>query len=117
MNFNNYTIKSQEALQKAQEIATSHEQQQLENEHILKGVFAIDEHVIPFVLTKLNVNTEAIKKLLDTEIERFPKVSGGELMLSKEAAKTLGAASALATKMKDEYVSLEHIFLAIFNNA
>lgn len=116
MNFNNYTIKSQEALQKAQEIATSHEQQQLENEHILKGIFAVDEHVIPFLLTKLNVQTESIKKLVDSEIERFPKVSGGELMLSKEAAKTLGTASALASKMKDEYVSLEHIFLAIFDS-
>ena len=84
MNINNLTIKSQEALQQAQQIAQSFGQQQLENEHIFKGILEVDENVTSFILKKLNVNVDLFKKILDSTIQSFPKVSGGEIMLSRE---------------------------------
>jgi ATP-dependent Clp protease ATP-binding subunit ClpB len=116
MNFKNLTIKSQEALQQAQQIAQSFGQQQLENEHIFKGILEIDENVTPFLLKKLNVNLDLFKKILDSTIQSFPKVSGGEIMLSREAGNTLNAAEIIAKKRNDEYVSIEHLILAIFKS-
>ncbi len=116
MNFNNYTIKSQEAIQRAQQIAQELGHQQIENEHILKAIFEVDENVTPFLLKKLNVNIQLLQQILDKQIESFPKVSGGELMLSREAAKTVNQASIIAKKMNDEFVSLEHLLLAIFES-
>jgi ATP-dependent Clp protease ATP-binding subunit ClpB len=114
MNFNNFTIKSQEAIQQAQQIAQSYGHQQIENEHILKAIFEVDENVIPFLLKKLNVNLEMIKQILNKQLESFSKVSGGDIMLSREANKTLTEASIIAKKMNDEYVSIEHLLLGIF---
>ena len=116
MNFNNFTIKSQEAVQKAQQIAQGHGQQQIENAHILEGIFEVDENVIPFILNKLGVNIDLFKQTLENIIQSFPKVEGGEIMLSKTANKMLIDASNIAKKMKDEYVSLEHLILAILNS-
>ena len=116
MNLNNFTIKSQEALQQAQQIAQSFGQQQLENEHIFKGILEVDENVTPFILKKLNVNVDLFKRVLDSTIQSFPKVSGGEIMLSREANTTLTEANNLAKKMKDEFVSIEHLILAIFKS-
>ncbi len=116
MNFNNFTIKSQEAIQQAQQIAQGHGQQQIENEHILKGIFEVDENVTPFILKKLNVNLNTLKQILDKQLESFPKVSGGDIMLSREANKTVLEASNIAKKMGDEYVSIEHLLLAILNS-
>lgn len=114
MNFNNYTIKSQEAIQQAQQLAQSLENQQIENEHILKAIFEVDENVTPFLLKKLNVNVEMVKQILDKQLDSFPKVSGGDIMLSREAGKAVNEASIIAKKMNDEYVSIEHLLLAIF---
>ncbi|MCL9808562.1 ATP-dependent chaperone ClpB [Flavobacterium luminosum] len=116
MNLNNLTIKSQEALQQAQQIAQANGQQQLENEHIFKGILEVDENVAPFILKKLNVNVELFKKVLESTIQSFPKVSGGDLMLSRDAANTLTEANIIAKKMNDEYVSIEHLLLAIFKS-
>ena len=116
MNINNLTIKSQEALQQAQQIAQSFGQQQLENEHIFKGILEVDENVTPFILKKLNVNVDLFKKILDSTIQSFPKVSGGEIMLSREANTALNEANIIAKKMNDEYVSIEHLILAIFKS-
>ena len=116
MNINNLTIKSQEALQQAQQIAQSFDQQQLENEHIFKGILEVDENVTPFILKKLNVNVDLFKKILDSTIHSFPKVSGGEIMLSREANTALNEANIIAKKMNDEYVSIEHLILAIFKS-
>lgn len=116
MNFNNFTIKSQEAIQQAQQIAQGFGHQQIENEHILKAIFEVDENVIPFILKKLNVNLNTLKQILDKQLESFPKVSGGEIMLSREANKTVIEASNIAKKMKDEYVSIEHLLLGILNS-
>ncbi|WP_347374409.1 ATP-dependent chaperone ClpB [Aequorivita sp. Q41] len=116
MNFNNFTIKSQEAIQQAQQIAQGYGNQQLENEHILKAIFEVDENVTPFILKKLNVNLTTLKQILDKQLESFPKVSGGDIMLSREANKTVIEASTIAKKMDDEYVSIEHLLLAILNS-
>jgi len=113
MNFNNYTIKSQEAIQKAQQIAQGFEHQQIENAHILKALFEVDENVLPFVLNKLGVNVAIFQKTLESIIQSFPKVQGGELMISSKAGKMLNDAANFAKKMKDEYVSIEHLLLAM----
>jgi len=113
MNLNKFTIKSQEAIQQAQQIAQSNEHQQIENSHILKGIFEVDENVIPFILNKLGVNVELLKSLIDRTIESYAKVTGGDIMLSRNASKMLSIAESEAKKMKDEYVSIEHLILAI----
>ena len=116
MNFNNFTIKSQEAIQRAQLIAQEYGHQQIENEHILKAIFEVDENVTPFILKKLNVNLIVLKQILDKQIESFPKVSGGDIMLSREASRTVNEAAIIAKKMNDEYVSIEHLLLAILDS-
>jgi ATP-dependent Clp protease ATP-binding subunit ClpB len=116
MNFNNYTIKSQEAIQQAQQIAQGFGHQQIENEHIFKGIFEVDENVLPFILKKLNVNITILQQALNKQLESFAKVSGGEIMLSRETGKTLNEASIIAKKMKDDYVSIEHLILAVLKS-
>ncbi|MDX1363587.1 ATP-dependent chaperone ClpB [Arenibacter latericius] len=116
MNFNNFTIKSQEAVQHAQQIAQGLGHQQIENEHIFKAISEVEENVLPFILKKLNVNISMLKQILEKELESFPKVSGGEIMVSREAGKTLTEAGVIAKKMEDEYVSIEHLLLAIFKS-
>jgi ATP-dependent Clp protease ATP-binding subunit ClpB len=116
MNINQLTIKSQEALQQAQQIAQGFGQQQIENEHIFKGILEVDENVTPFILKKLNVNVELFKKILDSTIQSFPKVSGSDIMFSRDANSMLNEAAAIAKKMNDEYVSIEHLILAIFKS-
>ena len=116
MNLNNYTIKSQEAIQQAQQIAQGFGHQQIENEHIFKGIFEVDENVLPFILKKLNVNISILQQALNKQLESFPKVSGGDIMLSREAGKTLNEASIIAKKMKDDFVSIEHLILAVLKS-
>lgn len=116
MNFNNYTIKSQEVVQQAQQIAQGLQHQQLENTHIFKAILEVDEHVTPFLLKKLQVNTAVLPQILIKTLESYPKVSGGQLSLSNTAAKTLTDASNIAKKMEDEYVSIEHLILAILKS-
>ncbi len=116
MNFNNYTIKSQEAIQQAQQIAQGFGHQQIENEHLFKGILEVDENVLPFILKKLNVNISILKQALDKQLESFSKVSGSELMLSRDAGKSLNEASIIANKQKDDYVSIEHLILAVYKS-
>ncbi len=116
MNFNNYTIKSQEAIQQAQQIAQGFGHQQIENEHIFKGILNVDENVLPFILKKLNVNNNLLNQILDAALVSFPKVKGGDIMLSREAGKTVNEASIIAKKMNDDFVSIEHLILAIFKS-
>ncbi|MBP4142462.1 ATP-dependent chaperone ClpB [Flavobacterium sp. P4023] len=116
MNINKFTIKSQEAIQLSQQLAQSHGQQQIENEHIFKAIFEVDENVAPFILKKLNVNVPLFIQILDSTIQSFPKVSGGEIMLSRTANTTLNEAEIIAKKMNDEFVSIEHLILAIFDS-
>ncbi|MFS4491502.1 ATP-dependent chaperone ClpB [Maribacter sp. 2308TA10-17] len=116
MNLHNYTIKSQEALQQAQLLAREMGHQQIENEHLFKAISEVDENVLPFLLKKLNIHINLLKQILEKELENFPKVSGGELMISREANKTLNEASIIAKKMEDEFVSIEHLILAILKS-
>jgi ATP-dependent Clp protease ATP-binding subunit ClpB len=117
MNLNNYTIKSQEAIQQAQQIAQEHGNQQIENEHLFKGLFEVDENVLPFILKKLNVNISILEQALNKQIESFSKVTGSELMLSRETGKTLNEAATISKKMNDDYISVEHLILAIFKSS
>jgi ATP-dependent Clp protease ATP-binding subunit ClpB len=114
MNFNNFTIKSQEAIQQAQQIAQSYEHQQIENSHILKGIFEIDKNVIPFILKKLSINIDLLKSLIDKTLESYSKVTGGSISLSNNASKMLNTATIEAKKLNDEFVSIEHLLIAIF---
>ena len=116
MNINKFTTKSQEAIQLSQQLAQRYGQQQIENEHIFKAIFEVDENVAPFILKKLNVNVPLFLQILDSTIQSFPKVSGGDIMLSREANKALNEAEIIAQKMNDEYVSIEHLILAIFDS-
>ncbi len=113
MNFNNFTIKSQEAVQKAMEIATANQNQSIGTAHILKGMLLVDENVIPYLLKKLNVSLDSINPALDRILDSYPKVSGGEQFLSNDATKALQKATALSQESKDEFVSLEHLLLGI----
>ncbi|MBO4741511.1 MAG: ATP-dependent chaperone ClpB [Bacteroidales bacterium] len=113
MNLNNFTIKAQEAVQKAQEIAVSRQNQAIETSHILKGILTMDENVVPFLLKKMEVNVVNLGKVLDSAIASLPKVAGGEMYLSPAANNALIKAGQKATEMKDEFVSLEHLLLGL----
>ncbi|WP_405326272.1 ATP-dependent chaperone ClpB [Leeuwenhoekiella sp. LLG6367-2.1] len=117
MNFNNFTIKSQEAIQQAQALAQGYGHQQIENEHIFKAILEVDENVTPFLLQKLDVNLNLLKQILESTLTSFPKVTGGEIVLSRDAARSVTEAGNIAKNMKDEYVSLEHLILAIFKSS
>ncbi len=117
MNIKNFTIKSQEALQQAQQIAEGFSQQQIENDHIFRALLEVDENVTPFLLKKLNVNVSLFKQILDSTIQNFPKVSGGEVQFSREASKTLNESERISKNMNDEFVSIEHLILAIFGSS
>ncbi len=113
MNLNNFTIKSQEAVQQAQQLAADNEQQSIEPAHLLKGLMHVDENVIPFILKKVNANVNNIVNGVDTIIQSYPKVSGGNAYLSDDGNKALQKAVSYLKTFSDEFVALEHIFLGI----
>ncbi|MBU0695150.1 MAG: ATP-dependent chaperone ClpB [Bacteroidetes bacterium] len=113
MNFNNFTIKAQEAVQKASEITSGFQQQAIENAHILKGLIAVDENVVGYILKKLNVNINRLNESLDEQINGFPKVSGSNVYLSNSANNALQKAQSYLKEFKDEFVSVEHLLLGI----
>jgi len=116
MNFQNFTTKSQETIQMAQQLAQSYGHNQIEIEHIYKSLTEVDENVLPFLLKKLNINSSIVNQILDKQLQNFSKVSGAELMLSREASKALNEAAIIAKNLKDEFVSIEHLILAIFKS-
>ena len=116
MNFNNFTIKAQEAVQTAQQIAQQYGHQELQNEHFFKAIEQVDENVLPFLFKKLNINHEQLNKQLDAALQGFAKVSGGDMGISRDASTMLNEAVNIAKKWNDEYVSLEHLILAIFKS-
>jgi ATP-dependent Clp protease ATP-binding subunit ClpB len=113
MNFNNYTLKAQEAVQQAQEIAVGMQHQSITNIHLLKGILAADENVIPFLLKKLNVNVTALTNDLGRRLQGLPKVTGGESYLSSDASGTLQKATSYLKEFGDEFVSVEHLLLGM----
>jgi ATP-dependent Clp protease ATP-binding subunit ClpB len=113
MNFNNFTIKAQEAVQKASEIAVGNQQQAIEPAHLLKGLLLVDENVITYLLKKLNVNLNRLNETLDAQISSYPKVSGSNIYLSSDTNSALQKAQGYLKEFKDEFVSVEHILLGI----
>ena len=115
MNFNNFTIKSQEAVQEAVNLVQSRGQQAIEPEHLMAGVLKVGENVTGFIFQKLGVNGQQIETVLDKQIASLPKVSGGEPYLSRETNEVLQKATDYSKQMGDEYVSLEALLLALLN--
>lgn len=114
MNFNNFTIKSQEAIQKAVELTRSAGQQAVEPVHLLKGVMSEGESLINFIFAKVGANTAMVNHAIDSEIASLPKVSGAEPYLSRTANDVLQKSLDIAKKMGDRYVTLEAMLMAIF---
>jgi len=113
MNFNNFTIKAQEAVQKAIDLAQANGQQMIEPGHVLKGVMLVGENITNYLFQKLEVNIRSLESGLDKQIESYPRVSGGDPMLSRETNSVFQKANDFASKMGDQYVSLEHLLLAL----
>ena len=114
MNFDKYTIKSQEAIQKAVQIAQEMSNQVIEPAHLFKGIIDTDENVASFILSKLDVNSDHLHTKLMELIESYPKVSGGQQpYLSNDSSSALQHAEKFSKDLKDEYISIEHILLGI----
>jgi ATP-dependent Clp protease ATP-binding subunit ClpB len=116
MKFDQFTIKSQEAIQQAFTIAQGYQHQSIENGHLLKGILSQGENLSNFLLKKLNVNPVNFENVLDKIVESYPKVSGGEPYLSKEANQSLQKATNFSKEMGDQFVSVEHILLGILKS-
>ena len=111
---NNLTIKTQEAIANAQMIAMSNQQQKIDNLHILKAILDSDENVIPFIIKKGEADPKMIAQVVERQLKSIPKVSGGDQYLSNGVQTAIQKAMMLSQEMKDEYVSLEHLFYGIF---
>ena len=114
MNFNNFTIKSQEAIQKAVELTKNNGNQAIEPVHILKAVIAEGESVVKFIFAKTGASLPMVSQAVERDIAALPKVSGGEPYLSRESNDVLQKAIDIAKKQGDEYVTLEAILVALF---
>lgn len=116
MNINKFTIKSQEAIQKAIELVQQNNQQSIEVAHLLKGAMIAGENITSFLFQKLAINVQLLNSQLSKEIESYPKVSGGEPRLGRDANDVLNKAETIASDMGDQFVSIEHILIAILQN-
>ncbi|MBL7981518.1 MAG: AAA family ATPase, partial [Flavobacteriales bacterium] len=116
MDLNKFTIRSQQAIQQAQTIATGYGQQMLENGHLLKGILEVDPDVTPFLLKKLNVNVPAMTQALDRIVQSYPKVSGGQISLSRYSSDALTKALAALKEFGDEFASVEHMLIGILDS-
>lgn len=117
MTIDKFTIKAQEAVQKAQEICLSNQHPSIEKSHLLKGILSEDENATPYLLKKLDVNVARLQQALDAVLAGLPRVSGGNPALSHDAQQALVKATQLATEMGDEFVSIEHLLLALLNGS
>jgi ATP-dependent Clp protease ATP-binding subunit ClpB len=118
MNLNNFTIKAQDAVQKAQQLASANDQQAIETGHILIGIFQADDNIMPFILSKTGVNTPIFRQALDKIVESNPKITGGgEQYLSNDASKAIQRANHYVGKFNDQYVSIEHLILGILDGS
>jgi len=113
MNFNNFTIKSQQTIEKAYQVAQGNQQQVIETGHLLKGIFSEGENVVGFLMNKLGVNVQNFIVVLDRILESYPKISGGDPYLSRDARTVLQNATDISRKMGDQFVSIEHILLSL----
>lgn len=115
MNLNQFTVKSQEAIQKAQQVAMEFGNQSIEPQHLLEGIFQSDENISTFLLKKSEADAALVRERNRASIESLPKVEGGNIYLSQSANKVLLEAPNLAKKMGDEYVTIEHLWLALID--
>jgi ATP-dependent Clp protease ATP-binding subunit ClpB len=113
MDFSKFTLKTQEAIQKAQQVALEKGHQTIENAHLLKGVMLADTTITPFLLKKMNVNVALLQQALDKMLDSFPKVTGGTMSLSSEANIAINRAQNFLKEFNDEFVAIEHLLLAI----
>ena len=113
MNLNQFTLKSQEAIQKAQQIALEFGNQSIEPQHLLEGIFQSDENISSFLLKKSEADATLIRERNRENIEKLPKVEGGNLYPSQSLSRILLNAPNIAKKMRDEYVTIEHLWLAL----
>ena len=113
MQLDKFTIKTQEAIQQAQQMAMEKENQTIECGHLLTGMFAVDENVIPFLFKKLAINLENVKAALDRIVNGYPKVSGGKLYIGNTANEALSKAQTVMKEYGDEYVSIEHLLIGL----
>lgn len=116
MNLNNFTLKSQEVVQTAQQLTQQLGHQQIVNEHLFKALLTVDYNVLPFVFKKLQVNFSLLENLTDSALKSLPKVTGGDIVLSPDASKTLINAVNISKASKDEFVATQHLLLALFDS-
>lgn len=116
MNLNQFTIKSQDAIQRAQQIAMQLGNQAIEAGHMMKGILETDQNVAPYIFKKLGVNAARIEETLDSILRSYPKISGGEIYLSKESNEVIQKAMLAIKEFKDEYVSIEHLLIGILKS-
>ncbi len=117
MDFNKFTTKSQQAISEARQIAVDNKNQQIENGHLLKGGFLVDENIFPHIFKKIGVNLSVFNQALEGIISSYPKVTGGEAQLSRNAQLSLDKSLSIAKKMNDDFVSLEHILYGILESS
>ncbi|MEM9052412.1 MAG: Clp protease N-terminal domain-containing protein, partial [Bacteroidota bacterium] len=115
MDIQKMTIKSQQAIQQATQLAMAKGQQSIETAHLLRSMLEVDANVVPYLLKKLSVNTELLTQTLDKQVESYPKVSGGQVHLSVKAAEVVNRAFTFLKEFGDEFVSLEHLLMAILD--
>jgi ATP-dependent Clp protease ATP-binding subunit ClpB len=115
MNLNNYTIKSQEAIQQAVQITNVNGQQAIEPAHILKAILEVDENVTPFILKKLNINQSNFSRTVESIVNSYPKVSGGQPYLSNASNKALAKAASSLKEYNDEFISIEHLLIGLLH--
>ena len=116
MNLKNFTLKSQEVVQAAQQLTQEMGHQQIENEHLFKALLEVDDNVLPFIFKKLQVNFSLVKKLTDSAVDSLPKVTGGNMVLSPNTSKTLIKAINISKASKDEFVATQHLLMALFDS-
>jgi len=117
MNLNQFTVKSQEAIQKAQQIAMEFGNQSIEPQHLLEGILQTDENISVFLMKKSEAELSLIRERNRENLEKLPKVEGGNIYLSQSANKVLLDAPNIAKKMGDEYVTIEHLWLSLYETS
>ena len=115
MNFEQFTLKAQQSVQRAQQIAMSMGHGSIEGLHLLKGILEEDDRILPFILKKFNNTVEAVSNSVQLELQKLPKVTGGEINLSRSATDMLQRASGEARNMKDDFVTVEHLLLGMMD--
>jgi ATP-dependent Clp protease ATP-binding subunit ClpB len=115
MNFEQFTLKAQQSVQRAQQLAMSMGHGSIEGLHLLKGILEEDDRILPFILKKFNTTVEVVSNSVQLELQKLPKVTGGEINLSRNATDMLQRASAEARNMKDDFVTVEHLLLGMMD--